>query len=259
MKKQKENFCFCTLALGAKYRKLAINLAVDLERYGKGIQLVVGTDNIQNFQAQKNIILIRIERRSILHCYNDKRIILEKSLSLFNSAIYIDADTQIIQSIPNQIDFPAGIVGCYRDFTTHVNKYRPQDLGKLQNLAHKLNISLQNVNWIGEALFIVTRDNGKEQEFLTLWQKMALYLELRGMHAGEGNIMGLAAAKVGWQVSKNEWNILKDSVKHLEASRDSRKSRLWQQLTRRIGYHYRLNKSRLLALRDFKFYYLDHN
>ena len=259
MKQEKISFCFCTLAFGIKYRELAKNLAIDLQTYGNGIYLVVGTDNIQNFEDQKNIIPIKIKQQGILHCYNDKRIILEKSLLQFDSAIYIDADTKIVEYIPNKISFPPGIVGCYRDIITHVSKYRPQDLDKLKNVARKLNISLESANWIGEALFIVTKDQGREQEFFTLWKKIARYLELRGMHAGEGNIMGLAAAKVGWQVHKNEWEILKDLVKHLDASRNSRKLTFWQQLTRRIGYHYRLNKNRLFALRDFSFYYLDNN
>ncbi len=257
MKQDKISFCFCTLAFGIKYRELARNLAIDLETCGDGICLMVGTDNVRDFEDQKNIIPIKIEQQGILHCYNDKRIILEKSLLQFNSAIYIDADTKIVESIPDKINFPPGIVGCHRNILTHVSKYRTQDLDKIKNLAHKLNVSLENTNWIGEALFIVTKDNGKEEEFFALWKKMAIYLELRGMHAGEGNIMGLAAAKVGWEVSKNEWEILKDLVKHLEASKDSFKLTFWQQLIKRIGYHYRLNKNRLLALADFNFYYVD--
>ncbi len=259
MEQQKENFCFCTLALGTKYRELAKNIAIDLEKYAPGIYFVVGTDHPQDFQQQKNIISVKLYQQGILHCYNDKRIILEKSLLQFTSAIYIDADTKIVGYIPTKINFPPGIVGCYRNILTHVSKYRPQDLDKLRTVANKLNITFESANWIGEALFIVTKDDGKEQEFFATWKKIALYLQLRGMHAGEGNTMGLAAAKVGWQVSKNEWAKLKDLVQHLEASRNSRKSTLWQQLTKKIGYHYRLNKNRLLALKDFNFYYLDNN
>ena len=126
----------------------------------------------------------------------------------------------------------------------------------LKKLAEKLNISdesFNNSSWIGEALFILVRDNDKEIEFLETWGKMSRYAELKGMHAGEGSLMGLAAAKVGWVINSEAWEKIRGVTQHWDASRSEPTETPWD---KRIAYHYRLNKSRITALRDFKFYYL---
>ena len=85
-----------------------------------------------------------------------------------------------------------------------MSRYRAKDIKYIKHLADKLDLDINKVKWIGESLFIVSKDNGKEQEFIDIWGKLASYLELRGMHGGEGNIMGLAAAKVGWKVDNTD-------------------------------------------------------
>ena len=128
----------------------------------------------------------------------------------------------------------------------------------MQKLADKLNIydeSFNSSGWIGEALFIIVRDNGKEIEFLETWGKISKYAELRGMHAGEGSLMGLAATKVGWVVNSEAWQKISRVTQHWDASRSKPKATYWDRLQKRIGYHYRLNKSRIMALIDFEFYY----
>jgi hypothetical protein len=232
------NYCFCTLALREKYQKLTKTLAEDLKKYAPGGSLVVGTDAPQ-------------------YCYNDKRFVLEKSLKLFPTAIFVDADTRLIESLSDNLDFTPGIVGYHQSMVEHNKKYRPRDLPNLIRVSEKLGIPSEQVNWIGESLFIVTRDGGKEQEFLHFWGKIALYLEMKGMHSGEGSIMGLAAAKVGWTVDISEaWLILKNKSNHLDASyQPPIKKDFWQPLQKRLGYHYRLNLARLNALKNYDFYY----
>jgi hypothetical protein len=138
----------------------------------------------------------------------------------------------------------------------HNKKYRPRDLPNLITVAKKLGISSEEVNWIGESLFIVTRDGGKEQEFREFWGKIALYLEMKGMHSGEGSIMGLAAKKVGWTVDTSEALLLLNNYrKHLDVSSQSAQKSFWQSLQKRLGYHYRLNLARLNALKNYDFYY----
>ena len=95
----------------------------------------------------------------------------------------------------------------------------------------------------------------KEKEFFHLWEKISRYVELNGMHGGDGNVMGLAAAKVGWTVNNSEtWQGIQEITKHLDASHQRRAS-FWGDLQRRLAYHYRLNRTRLVALKDFDFYY----
>jgi hypothetical protein len=235
---------------------MAKELARDLDKYGSGIYLIIGTDRPDEFKDIANILAFKFQQQGILHCYNDKRFVLEKALAQFQTAIYTDADTRIVAHIPNNLNYSPGIDGCYRNLVAHVSKYRPQNLEMIENVATKLGIPLHDVNWIGESLFIVTKGEDKEKEFLKIWGLLASYLELKGMHSGEGSIMGLAASKVGWKVRRSDtWETINQIRKHLDASDRPKKLTFEDKLKRRLGYHYRLNKLRLIALTNFNFYY----
>lgn len=251
-----KDYCLCTLAIGSKYREMVLNLSVDLATYSPETVIVVGTDKPRDFIKAQNIIPFKLIQQSIFACYNDKRFVLQQALLQFEQAIYIDADTRIIKQIPQIVKYSSTVVGCNRNIIEHMNKYRAKDIKYIKHLANKLDIDINKVKWIGESLFIVNRDNGKEQEFINTWGKLASYLELRGMHSGEGNIMGLAAAKVGWKVENTDlWKQLKQTTQHLDASHKTSKKTIIANLHRRVKYHYRLNKARLLTLKDFDFYY----
>ncbi|MBP0027324.1 hypothetical protein [Roseofilum sp. Guam] len=255
MSELEPKFCFSTLALGQRYRNMARDLAGDIETYFPGTSLVVFTDKTLDFKEQPNVIPFKHRQQGIQHCYNDKRFLLEKSLSLFPSAIHLDADTRVFSSLSVFMELNPGLAGRSENLIEHVKKYRPENLADITKVASKLEIDLESALWIGESLFIVTRDGGKEAEFFHLWGLIGRYLELKGMHSGEGNIIGLAAAKIGWGIEKTQtWQSLVDTKKHLDASHQRNLSSL-EKLQRRIAYHYRLNKERLQALRDFDFYY----
>ena len=125
-----------------------------------------------------------------------------------------------------------------------------------KKIAAKLDIDIKKSEFIGEALFVVSRDNGKELKFIYYWKIIAQYLQLKRIVAGAGNTMGLAAAKVGWVPHSSE-NIseLKKNLSHWDATDHRIKQGSLSFWKKRIGYHYRLNKLRLKALRDFNFYY----
>jgi hypothetical protein len=67
--------------------------------------------------------------------------------------------------------------------------------------------------------------------------------------------MGLAAAKVGWSIHTDGWQTIKQVTKHLDASYNRQAQTRLESLQRRVGYHYRNTRSKLLALKDFNFYY----
>ncbi|NES87152.1 MAG: hypothetical protein F6K10_40810 [Moorea sp. SIO2B7] len=255
MNKQEKDFCFCTLALGSSYRKMAKELASDLEKYSPGTFIYIYTDQPEEFREQKNILAFKHYQKGIQRCSNDRRLVIEKVLSKFPIAIHIDADTKLLGNIPDNLEYSPGITGCYENLIKHVSKYRPQSMGIIKNVASKLNIPLENANWIGESLYIVARDGGREKEFLKMWGLIASYLELKGMHGGDGNVMGLAAAKVGWKIERSDsWETVNKLREHLDASHQIKRTS-WDNLKRRLGYHYRLNKARFTALKDFDFYY----
>ncbi|MCL1466743.1 hypothetical protein [Argonema galeatum] len=255
MNESEKYFCFCTLALGSKYRNLAKELAADLEKYSRLTKVVIYTDNPEDFREVKNVLAFKHRQKGILHCYHDKRFVLQKALSMFRAAIYIDADTRILADVPD-IEWEPGITGRYENLSEHISKFRPQSMDLMKSVADKLDISWEKANFIGESLYIIARDEGREEYFFTEWDRIGNYLELKGMYGGEGNAMGLAAAKVGWTVKKNEgWEHLNKIRKHLDASYGKGQITFWENWRRRLGYHYRLNKARLAALKNFNFYY----
>lgn len=256
-KLSEKNYSFCTLALGNRYQVMAKELAADLECYGPGIMLVVGTDKPDEFSSLSNVIAFELHQQGILHCYHDKRFAIAQALSLFETTILIDADTRITDYLPEKIETTPGVIGCFNeDLLTHVQKYTPERLKTLQKIANKINVDLETTYFIGEALIIISRCQGKEQEFLDWWGKIGTYSELRGIYAGSGNIIGLAVAKTGLKVERTpDWSKIQEIKDHLDASHQKTKLNFWQQLQKRLSYHYRLNKTRLLALKEAEFYY----
>ncbi|WP_228061991.1 hypothetical protein [Coleofasciculus sp. LEGE 07081] len=77
-----------------------------------------------------------------------------------------------------------------------------------QRMAKKLGLDIKTdpIIWIYEFLFVVTRDSGKEIEFLKYWGKLALYAELHGHHKHPAYAIGLAAAKAGLPIRHDVMN-----------------------------------------------------
>ena len=255
MTEKTNNFCFCTLAFSHPYRMMAKALANDLEKYAPGVKIVIGNDRPQDFKDCKNVISYYQKQQGILHCYNDKRFAIAYALSLFDIAIFMDADTRIEKKLPTEITNFIGVQGVYKNLIEHTHKNRPDRLEIVKKLAHKLDIDLSEVSYFGEALLMISNQDNQGQKFLENWGKIGKYLELNGVHSGEGITIGLAAFQVGWQPLKtDEWEKLNHIARHIDASLTVHKNS-WQQFQRRLAYHYRLNKERLLALKDYDFYY----
>ncbi|MBK4729823.1 hypothetical protein JJD41_08085 [Oxynema sp. CENA135] len=252
------NFCFSTLALGEKYRGLARELIGDLEKYCPAVSLYIYTDDPQSFSGKYGIKIFGFKHRKkgILHCYHDKRFVIEKALVDFATVIHIDADSRIVNPV-EAIAFPPGITGNHENLIEHVTRNNPQQLKYMQQLADKLDLDLEKVDWIGESAFVVRRDFGKEIEFVKTWGEIGTYLELHGIHSGSGNAIGLAAAKVGWQVNRDEnWQKLTQAIQNLDTSRKNSSPPLFENFKQRLDYYYRLNATRLTAaIEDFDFYY----
>lgn len=183
------------MALGKNYCALALELAKDLEKHSPEIPLVVLTDSPKYFQAQSNVLAFPHHQVSF-GCYHDKRFAIAKAISLFHSCLFLDADMRILAPIPSNIKWLPGITAkiVWKDITKH-NKNR-FEIKLLHQMAKKLSLKLEDVDFVHECLFVVTRDSGVELEFLKYWDKIAPYFELRGFYKGEGHTIGLAAAKV---------------------------------------------------------------
>ena len=257
------SICFSVLAFKPKYQRLAKRLAADVARVSPKTVLVIGTDHPKAFDECSNVCAFKLKKQGILHCYNDKRFVIEKALQQFKTVIQIDADTQIVGTLPQAIAPSPGIAGSYlANMVEHSQKYNPTRLSHLNRLARKVRQHPEDASFVGEALFAITAEGQQAKAFIQQWDSMARYLELRGVHSGEGNIIGLAAAAAGLDITAPSWMAnIKAATKHMDASQDANstdgKRVDWTEskLIRRLSYHYRLNKTRIIALRDFSFYY----
>jgi hypothetical protein len=206
-----QGFCFGTLALGANYRALALELAKDLEKYSPNTPFVVLTEKPDDFISQANVLAFKHQQR--LYCDNDKKFLIEKALSLFNCCICIDADMRILAPIPQDLNWLPGLTArsCTNLFKHHktlIPETEQRQLNKVKQfavvkkIAQKLDLDIEeeNVKWINEFLFIFKKDSGKEIEFLNFFEMISYYLEVNGVYLGSGTAMGLAAAKVGLPV-----------------------------------------------------------
>lgn len=205
---EKSKVCFGTLALGANYRNLARELAQDLEKYSPQTPLVILTDQPKYFSSYPNVLAFKHRQQSI-GCYHDKRFVINQALKFFESCIFIDADLRILDFLPENMEWQPGITG--HTIWTNILKHNknPFEIQLLERIAKKLELNLEEVSFVREALFVVTKDSGKETDFLKCWDQIAPFLELQGFVRGEGHSIGLAAAKAGLKIIKDPMNDIK--------------------------------------------------
>lgn len=292
MTQAEPKFCFCTLALGTKYRGLALLLAKDIEKYSPHTSFVVLTDHPHDFSEQSNVLAFK-HRQQGVKSYHDKRFVIEKSLSLFNSCIFIDADMRILAPIPQELTW-LQLPG----ITARACEDMPKKYGKVlagtanaklckefqltHKAAKKLNLQLDSkeVKFVYEYLFAVTKDSGREIEFLRQWGKIALYYELNGVYDAEGNAIGLAAAKAGlpvrWsamegitffkdrtefikiqkgQSKMEEMSVYFEQQQMLEYPNRSFFERIVDKMVKSMKFSYKILNLRIQTLKDFDFYY----
>ena len=271
--------CFGTLALGENYRALAKVLAKDIEKYAPKIPFVVLTDKPQQFANHANVLAFKHRQQSV-GCYHDKRFVIAKGLSLFDSCIFIDADMRILAPIEQELEWQPGITA--HTVWTNILKHNKNEfeIKLLSRMAEKLNLNLEEISFVHECLFVVTKDSGKEQEFLKQWDRIAPYFELNGFYRGEGHTIGLAAAKADFEIRRDRIeNIIffKDKIEHnkikkgqakkedkldyfkiqkkLEYPQEAILSKASKKLTKILNYFYLSLQLRLRTLTKYNFYY----
>jgi hypothetical protein len=239
------DYCFCTLALRSSYRTIAKNLAEDLKKYAPKVTLIIFSDEPDDFKDYQNILAFKYNQKGIPHCWNDRRFVVEKALSMYRTAIHIDADTRILANVPEQIEWQPGITAMTDDLLPNAQNwmYAP-DVKLMQNVANQFKIPLEKAKLIHESLYIITKDEGRELEFLKQWDILAKTLELKGYTSSDGFIMGMAAQKVGWSINNYGWENLKSLTNHFFAN-DRKQKSFWKRLKEKINYSYRLNRDRL--------------
>jgi len=289
--KAEPEFCFCSLALGHKYRSLALLLAKDLEKYSPHTSFIVLTDHPSDFSQQPNVLAFK-HRQQGVSCYHEKRFVIAKALSMFNSCIFMDADMRILAPVPQDMEWlrMPGVTARICDFmperyskvfdkTASVKICR--EFKVTQKAAEKFNLELNDqVKFVYEFLFAITKDAGKEIDFLNSWDVLAPYFELNGIYDAEGNAIGLAAAKAGLRVRwsamdgvsffKDKTELVRiqkgqskmeemskyfDQQRMLEYPSRSIFERIVVKLGKIIKNLYNLVRLRIASLKKFDFYY----
>ena len=166
MKRHKNDFCFCTLALGGRYRALARQLAEDIARLSPGTEFVILTDKPEDFAGCDNVAAFKHKQKGIYSCFNDRRFVAEKALTLHETAIHVDSDTRLVGQVPDDIAQHRQISGCSEGLIEHVSRYRPERLERFRKIASKIGVNIEDAKWIGESLWIISRDGGREREFI---------------------------------------------------------------------------------------------
>ncbi|MBH8551242.1 hypothetical protein I8751_02360 [Nostocaceae cyanobacterium CENA357] len=290
------NFCFCTYAAGKIYRALVKNLLSDIEKFAPKIPVILYTDRPQEFDEykfNKNILVFGHHRQGVLH-YHERRFAIAKALLTFNSCMYLDADVRICAPVPQYQQWLPGITArsctsMLKHFQERINKTNPppasviQQFEMLKKMARKLNVDIdtEDITWINEFLFVVTRDSGKEVQFLKNWEKLALYAELNSLHKHPAYAMGLAAAKAGFSVrhdvmegldffddriekvriasgqsQRNTKLAYFETQQRIENSHNSTSQKIRKKLTKYSEYLYYAVRLKInTLLKDYKFYY----
>jgi hypothetical protein len=216
MTQSEKQFCFCTLALGKKYCALASLLAKDIEIYSPNTKFVILTDHPEEFSEYTHVLAFQHQQQGV-KCYHDKRFVIAKALSLFDSCIFLDADMRILATVSDDMKWlmKPGIAAraCMlmpKKFTKvlegKADAHFRREFEFVKKAAQKLNLDAewQNIQFVHEYLFSVTKDAGKEIEFLQQWDILANYFELNEIYDGEGSAIGLAAYKAGLPVIWSE-------------------------------------------------------
>ena len=222
--------CFCTLAIHAPYRRRARRLCADAPM----VPWIVLTDEPEDFAD--------LPVRAIKHAptgpmavdylaslpptgegrgaaaYHDKRFALRAALEDFDTAIYVDADSRI-GALPSFNSFPSGIAVLpvvRKTIALHLDTCGSWRLPVFEDLAQNLTGDtdiLRAAQWCHETCIAITKD-GREPHFFSAWSLAAHFIQKRGVFSGEGGVIGLAAAHVGWKVDYDSLSTLGASIEH---------------------------------------------
>lgn len=249
-----QKFCFCTLAVGERYRTHARMLAKDIQQHAQNTALCVLTDKPESFKEFPHVLAFKHRLQSVKG-YHDKRFVLEKALSLFESCMFLDSDVRIIDAVVKEMNSPPGITaraGC--DLLRHIaNMKNPKEIEVIEEVAEKLNIDLQKVQWFHEFMFAMRGQDGLEKNFFQLWQTISYLFEMRGIYHGEGYAMGLAAAKVGMNIAfdrKDKFAFFKDNIERIRIKKGQsnfQEKQIYFDIHKNIEYR---NRSRLQKISD---------
>ena len=278
-----KRFCFCTLAVGGRYRAHAQLLAADIQRYAPDIPLIVLTDRPDEFIDFPHVLAHRHYLKSVLG-YHDKLHVIEVAIATFETCIFLDSDVRILGPVPTDMDYPPGLTGRFGCSILKHNKHskvRPA-LPLIEAAGEKFNLDLKTVIWLHECMFVVRRQRGLEKQFLHHWKVLAYYFQMNHIYNGEGNVMGLAAAISNFNTEfkrEDTFPFFKDVIEKerikkgksaldinspwfrthhtIEYPHRNLREKVTTKLNQQLGFYYRWTKMYVAALQNTEFHALN--
>lgn len=222
--------CFCTLAIHTPYRQRAKLLCAS----APSVPWLVLTDEPDDF--------IDLPVRAIHHtptgpmaidylsylsptgenngaaAYHDKRFVIQRALQNFDTAIYMDADSRIVD-LPQVGGFPPGLAVIplvQRSIAEHLSgtgTWRKPIFVEMASQLTGNDTILESARWCHETPIAISKD-GAESRFFEAWSFCTEFLQAREVYSGEGGVIGLAAAYAGWNVDYDSLGNIAASISH---------------------------------------------
>jgi len=221
------NFAFCTIVYGEKYRKLSEKLITQIIEFGHTIYVL--TDKPELLPENKQVIKIQYTKKYF--SFHEKLVVVRECLKTYETAIFLDSDV-VLLNISN-LNFFNDILPGLHIFATFGNigstffsdDYSPCPFDGARNtkyglkgveMMNKFNYKykkqyhkeVDNEDYIEhflEGRWILKKDNGKEKKFLKIWENLVDFCEEfdislgynKNVGAGEGAVMSIASFNSG--------------------------------------------------------------
>ncbi|WP_333099588.1 hypothetical protein [Microcoleus sp. Pol12A6] len=255
-------------------------LAEDIQTHMPSTTLCILSDQPEQFKNFPHVLVFKHHLQSVKG-YHDKRFVLEKALSLFESCMFLDSDVRLLGPLVEEMNWSPGITArAGTDLVKRIQNIKnPKEIEVIKAAGQKLNIDIQQVKWLHEFMFVMKRQNGLEGEFFELWQTISYFFEMQEIYHGEGYAMGLAAARIGMTFDffrEDKFPFFKDNIERVRIQNGQAiiqekqiyfdihkqieypKRSLWEKinnkLSKQVVFYYRLFRLRVFIKKDPNYY-----
>lgn len=230
-----QNTIFATISVGDRYNELSLRLALDLKFFNQKILIV--TDKPEQFNKINNVITIPYKKEKF--SYNDKIICFKEGFKISDCVLYLDCDSRILYEtfqdtftdfltlVPPGFhpSFAWGLVsredgGFFK--STDIS-YRVKGYGEYAfNICKNRHLDWENAQHWQEGFLIISKEGGKEQKFLEVWESLKNPLDdfeisnkSKKIGVGEGNLIGIAISTAKMTIHNSDiCNLFGEHVKY---------------------------------------------
>lgn len=220
------NFAFCTMTYGEKYLRLGDVLINQLTSLGGHVFVL--TSDVSHYNERSGITAI--EYTKPYFSFHEKKTVMRECLKHYQTAIFLDADVVLKEEVKDLNIFQEVMPGIHilATFGNIGNTFISEDVAPCPNLSFRNtkygkaavkfledngyqskklwhNITMDYIEHYLEGKWLLSRDEGKEEKFFEIWDKLADFTEkidielgyLNTIGAGEGGAMSIATYNSG--------------------------------------------------------------